>query len=218
MGAWGLNFLESDYDYDLAGALAEEAGVKCLMFPENLSVTRDVLNNSVLKHMFDKRQKMRPQPKYEIVMLAVLAMKLGCTIDESHIKLVKRVYRRAEMEEEKLASMKQALSKYTNGTPHDFGDKGLLETMHSSLLADNKGEDRNDEGESSTGEKKRSDREKGNFDEQGAAEVIQTSKKLSKKKVHRSDEGAVLKGTKRSHSGVAAGEVEGIVREPRRIR
>ncbi|KAF2502930.1 hypothetical protein BU16DRAFT_23809 [Lophium mytilinum] len=217
MGAWGFNFLESDYDYDIAADLADEAGVEDLMFPDDPAVTVDKLNDGLLKAMFDRRQKMRPQPRYEIVMLAVLAMKLGCTIEESHIKLIKRVYRRCEeggMGDEKVARMKQALSKYTAGQPHNFGDKGLLETMN--RLGDEDTRQQNEKkGGASTEKEKEPYRD---VDSDGGEQIaVQAAGKA--KKPRQNDEGVALKkGTKRSHSEADTADVEDVVREPKILR
>ncbi|KAF2817492.1 uncharacterized protein BDZ99DRAFT_17192 [Mytilinidion resinicola] len=214
MGAWGYNFLESDHDYDIASELADEAGVEDFMFPDDPAVTVDKLNDGLLKAMFDKRQKMRPQPRYEIVMLAVLAMKLGCAIEESHIKLIKRVYRRCEMSDEKMDRMKQALSKYTNGQPHNFGDKGLLETAMTRFGDKDTPQEKSKHGEASTEKKKEI---YGDADSDGGEQAAVQVARKAKKPQQNNGGVALKKGTKRSHSETDAADVEEVVREPKRL-
>lgn len=132
MGAWGEKLFESDEDLDIADMLALEAGVDSMLHPDNADVTRHILKDGdIIQQMFDRRQKMRPQPKYEPVILGALAMMWGCRISASHMKLLKRVNRQADSSNVKKTQMKDALRNWKNdGLPWEFDRAvGMVEAI-----------------------------------------------------------------------------------------
>ena len=107
-------------------------------------VIRRHLDSGVLLELIEKWQaKLLAVPEefqffdpcYEYVLLGACAMTLGCTLPESYLSMLKRVYTEGGLMPDALKQMKKALfgpDGFENGTPYDFESEGLLETAASS--------------------------------------------------------------------------------------
>ncbi|ORY66277.1 uncharacterized protein BCR38DRAFT_408232 [Pseudomassariella vexata] len=129
MGIWGFGFLESDDDLDMAAELGEMLGCELLVPPEKeKAAIISKLSNGVLSKCFDRMLDAAFRPKTEyyarsrlIMLLGILAMRLGATIEEHHIRAMKVL--RPQLPTLYLQiQLATALAQYkNNGTPWVLG-------------------------------------------------------------------------------------------------
>ncbi|PVH75724.1 hypothetical protein DL98DRAFT_536294 [Cadophora sp. DSE1049] len=154
MGRWGERFFEGDNDLDEASMMSEDAGIELYHYEideresadfsfsgKGLEATREHLNNGVLSRLFNKYSTNKPFAdgsmsckELRLVLLAVLAMRLGATIEPVHMDLLRNAYTKINVSPKYAfvladsgfrAPMKEqfeiALAKYKNdGTPYNF--------------------------------------------------------------------------------------------------
>ncbi|KAH7310022.1 hypothetical protein BKA65DRAFT_485239 [Rhexocercosporidium sp. MPI-PUGE-AT-0058] len=154
MGRWGERFFEGDNDHDEASMMSEDAGIELFDYEiveaesddlpfsgKGLEATREHLNNGVLSRLFNKYFTSDPfasgslSPKeLRLVLLAVLAMRVGATIEPAHMELLREAYPKIHVSPKYSfplsdsgfrAPMKEqfeiALAHYKNdGTPYNF--------------------------------------------------------------------------------------------------
>ncbi|KAH9217530.1 hypothetical protein DL95DRAFT_459138 [Leptodontidium sp. 2 PMI_412] len=152
MGRWGERFFEGDNDLDEASMISEDAGIELYHYEideaesddfsgKGLEATREHLNNGVLSRLFNKYSTNDPfasgslSPKeLRLVLLAVLAMRVGATIEPVHMDLLREAYPKIHVSPKYSwvlsdsgfrAPMKEqfeiALAHYKNdGTPYNF--------------------------------------------------------------------------------------------------
>jgi hypothetical protein len=73
-------------------------------------------------------------PCYVFVLLGACAMTLGCTLPQSYLAMLKKVYTEGGLMPDALKQMHKALfgpEGFQNGVPYDFESKDLLETANS---------------------------------------------------------------------------------------
>lgn len=138
MGVWGRGLLQSDDDYDIADALNEMFPFEIFLPDEKQRAEAvEALNSGLLSKKFDKllSADFKPQVSYQsrdrmVIILGVLAMQLGATIDGQHLAAL-RILRSSLPNMFQQLQLVTALDEYKNGTRWILGSKGLLETMQS---------------------------------------------------------------------------------------
>ncbi|KAL2067707.1 hypothetical protein VTL71DRAFT_15803 [Oculimacula yallundae] len=154
MGRWGERFFEGDNDLDEASMMSEDAGIELYHYEidereepdfsfkgKGLEATRAHLNSGVLSRLFNEYSTTDPfkkgsmsEKELRLVLLAVLAMRLGATIEPAHMELLRNSYTKIHVSPKYSlpigdsgfrAPMKEqfeiALARYKNdGTPFDF--------------------------------------------------------------------------------------------------
>ncbi|KAG4440583.1 hypothetical protein IFR05_003950 [Cadophora sp. M221] len=137
MGRWGERFFEGDNDLDEASMISEDAGIELYNYEideresndfsfsgKGLEATREHLNMA---------GSLSPK-ELRLVLLAVLAMRVGATIQPIHMDLLRDAYTKIDVSPKYSwvlsdsgfrAPMKEqfeiALARYKNdGTPHNF--------------------------------------------------------------------------------------------------
>lgn len=138
MGAWGLCLFQSDGDLDIVCDLDVEAGleeaVKCtneggyvsMHNPHDPEAVRKHLDSGVLERLV-KQQK--GTNLYAFVLLGALAMELGCHLPDGFRDDLEAVYEDVLPYDEGIEQMRYALKVYKDGTPHELGSKGLMDTV-----------------------------------------------------------------------------------------
>jgi hypothetical protein len=127
MGAWGYGLLQSDPDLDHAAQLSEVIGVE-LYYPENPDEVRRTLDHGALSKTFDRYLAEKPPQTYAIVILAVLAMKLGAKIETKYMNILRGIYQSTKLFPKSKKQFKEGLDTYKNdGTPWDLHCPGVDE-------------------------------------------------------------------------------------------
>ena len=129
MGVWSFHIFGSDQDLDILGGLSDDLGVETLFIPENLTTTREKLNDSRLATKFHALKSENPPRVYRIIMLGAAAMSVGATLPKEFLEYLKEVYPTSNLFAEGKAQMKLALKEYKNdGTVWDFKkNEGVVE-------------------------------------------------------------------------------------------
>jgi hypothetical protein len=114
----------------------------------DVELVRQHLDNGALAYVIaDKTTKLLSKPKefdiedfdfydpcYVFVLLGACAMMLGCTLPQSYLVMLKKVYTEGGLMPDALKQMHKALfgpNGFQNGVPYDFECKDLLETANS---------------------------------------------------------------------------------------
>ena len=142
MGRWGDGLFQGDYDLDAAGDISRDAGMELWSYwatddPEihalGLETTRNELNEGVFDELFEKYKAKGNLSglwgaNHLLVILVVLAMRIGATISEAQIDYTRSIHRHgAGLLDGGLKQVSQALKDYKN-EPYNFKIKGLEET------------------------------------------------------------------------------------------
>jgi hypothetical protein len=138
MGIWGRGLLQSDDDHDIANALNEM--FECDIFQpeeEDGAAVVKLLNGGLLSKKFDKLlfPDFKPQISHQsrdrmVIILGILAMKLGATIEGQYIAAL-RMLRSSLPNMFQQLQLLTALDEYKNGIPWVLGSKGPMDAMTS---------------------------------------------------------------------------------------
>ncbi|KAK7988761.1 hypothetical protein PG989_009076 [Apiospora arundinis] len=137
MSSWGRGLLQSDDDYKIAEELGAMFGCDILRFsePERPRIVQKMENDNLLSRKVDKvmSQHFVPQIGYHsrfrmVVILVILAMRLGAKVEYEHLALVRNLRPHLNNMFEQL-QLVTALDEYkNNGTPWILGSKNREET------------------------------------------------------------------------------------------
>lgn len=131
MGIWGEGLMQSDDDCEIASDLCEMTGLELLSIDEKTrEIAREKLNGGLLAQKFDKILSPTFQPRTShhqrgrvAIILGMLAMGLGATIEGRHLAAL-NVLRRWLPTMEQQLQLVTALDEYkNNGTCWIMGSK-----------------------------------------------------------------------------------------------
>ena len=133
MGAWGYGILQSDQELDIMADISDQAGKLTKIrnfsfwYPKDQDEAVRRLNAGAFHQLLQKFQTKKW--KHGIIYLGALSMRIGVTISQPDMHVIRDSLKRVKMYDEARGQMEEALKGYKNGESWNFAGLGLVEDM-----------------------------------------------------------------------------------------